>query len=869
MYDLAESFHGNVRMATQPPQKRRKLQNPLEDLLSDLASSSVMPNQRAIRLQTLLFLIERHWVKLDKSQREQIGEVLLEVVSRVASGEEAWAFLCFAAIAASEPEASNSSAAKIEWTAFWVHALRKSTSVSLHIARAASHVVHCLLYWRRIDVQRALSDVELFIKEFKSDSGDADEPGSYGTRAGPSRIVLSGTGVTPPWPSESICAMLVTFIRIASSDVRLSRLRFEESILSWLEGCLTRSLTINSISSTDLRGILRGGMGSRFASRPDVHTNAQGLLALLQAICGLPKRPRIHCSTALPDHDLVRTMVHYHERDVIRTFILTARLPSVTNNKTVAKATSLDAIQTEGDTSTPASSTGVIAGGFTPTVREAKVSRVLGSVLGVLWNELKLGDLEGEVNSGDTNTVPKLALDKVCIVLDIVVLTFAFEGSLDINGTRPDGSVIEVASRLLNSMIPWQQIGIDKTGWWWGDAQWGEVLGGLEPLVWSDFEEGLSTSGPDTVISRPNSLSGIRRGIWRSLEHSPFREQRRRCRHLSNMLLRSIWRHIHVSWSRFLFLSRLEHFLSQVQEVGSHVSGALRRILDNITVRWSDNSAYDNTDTTFDSPQRGGIGGVDGGGFSKRHGREIVPPVIHSVAKLSIAFIATTSMLSDQSTLPVRDPGLDKLVSEAEGQSLFIVANAYAAAVRAGALQCDREALQEILQAIGTMFEVYSTAKSENSFCLVLTLLEATISTWSNKEYTKSKLGDSVRYFLKQWFSGLLERDQILSWKIRAQFGQVLDTCVANDPINEFWCVQEAPLMDMDSDSSASNPSEETAAPSPMQLVCMMLDDEDVYVRYRAASFASTMFYQLARTDFPALLLYKEISAAVPQDHDS
>jgi len=96
-------------------------------------------------------------------------------------------------------------------------------------------------------------------------------------------------------------------------------------------------------------------------------------------------------------------MVHYHEWDVIQTFILMAQLPSMTNNKTVVKATSLDAIQTEGDASTPASSTRVITGSFTPTVWEAKVSRVLGSVLGVLWNELKLGDLEGEVNSRDTN----------------------------------------------------------------------------------------------------------------------------------------------------------------------------------------------------------------------------------------------------------------------------------------------------------------------------------------------------------------------------------------------------------------------------------------------------------------------------------
>ena len=540
MYNIAESFHGNVRTAARPPQKRRRLQNPLEDLLSDLASSSVMPNQRAIRLQALLFLIDRHWIKLDKSQREQIGEVLLEVVSRVASGEEAWAFLCFTAVAASEPEVGSPSATKIEWTAAWMHALRKSTSLSLQIARTASHVVHCLLYWRRIDEQRALGDVESFIKEFKSDSGDV------GTGASPSQNHLGRTGVTPPWPSESICAMLVAFIRIASSDVRLSRLRLEESILSWLEGCLPRSLTISGIPSTDLRGIFRGGIGSRIASRLDIHTSPQDLLALLQAICGLPKRPRVNCSTPLPDHYLVRTMAHYHEQDILRTFILAAELPSVINDKTTIRAGSPNATQTEEDASAPASSIRAIAGGFTPAVREAKVSWTLELVLGTFWNELKLGGLEGEVDNGDTNVIPKPALDKVRIVLDIVVLAFAFEGSLDINGTRPDDSVIEAASRLLDSIMPWQKIGIDTTGWWWGDTQWGKVLGGLKPLVWFDLEE-ISTFGPDAVILRPNSLSGIRRGIWKSLEHSSNCEQRRRRRHLSNVLLRSIWRHVHVS----------------------------------------------------------------------------------------------------------------------------------------------------------------------------------------------------------------------------------------------------------------------------------------------------------------------------------
>jgi hypothetical protein len=310
----------------------------------------------------------------------------------------------------------------------------------------------------------------------------------------------------------------------------------------------------------------------------------------------------------------------------------------------------------------------------------------------------------------------------------------------------------------------------------------------------------------------------------------------------------------------------LKSLVPQIQEVGGHVSGALRRILNNITIRWCDDSSHDNADTTFGSPRKGGIGGGDSSEFSKRYGSDLAPPIIHFVAKLSIAFIATTSMLTDQSTLPVRDPGLDKLVSEAEGQSLLIVANAYAAAVRAGTLQCGREALQEILQAVGTMFEVYSTAKSENSFCLVLTLLEATMPTWSNKGYTKSKLSNSVRYFLKQWFSELLEKGQMLSWKTRARYGQVLDTCVAADPVNEIWCAREAHLMDVDSDN---NPSEEATRPSPMQLVCMMLDDEDVRVRYRAASFASTMLHHLAQTGFPALSLYKEISDAIPQDHDS
>ena len=547
MYSIAKSFHRDVRVVAQPPQKRRKLQNPLEDLLSDLASSSAMPNQRVIRLQSLLFLIERHWMKLYKPQREQIGEVLLEVVSRVASGEEAWAFLCFAAIAASEPEVGNPSAAKMEWSALWMHALRKSTSLSLQLARAASHLVHCLLYWHRIDDQRVLGDVESFIKAFKSDPGDAGEPGSYGIGASSSPNHLSGTGITPSWPSESICAMLMSFMRIASSDVRLSRLRLEDSILLWLEGCLIRSLTISGTPSTDLRGIFRGGIASRIVSRPDVHTNPQDLLALLQAICCLPKRPRVYCSIPLPDHELVRTMVRYHEQDLLRTFILAAKLPSIISDKTAVNVTSPDAIPTEGDVPTLASSTGAIAGGFIPAVREGKVSRTLELVLGVLWNELKLGDNEGEVNSGDTNTVPKLPIDKVRAVLDIVVLAFSFEGSLEINGTRPDGSVIEAASRLLESMIPWQQIGIDTTGWWWEDTQWAKVLGGLEPLVWSDFEEELSKFGPDTVILRPNSLSGIKRGIWKSLEHSPYLEQRRRRRQLSNILLRSIWRHIHVS----------------------------------------------------------------------------------------------------------------------------------------------------------------------------------------------------------------------------------------------------------------------------------------------------------------------------------
>ncbi|KAF7308746.1 Serine/threonine-protein kinase Tel1 [Mycena kentingensis (nom. inval.)] len=258
------------------------VKNPVTTLLASLNTTS-QPQTRAYRLQTLLFVIDKHWLLFHDELQEAVFTTLKKCITLSDQLAQSWALMCAAAIAYADVRAEH--VHPRDWDHLWAHALRR-TNVP-NVARAACHAAQVMLSCsqspstsKRISLssQSVLIEIEGLVK-------DLDVQG-------------------PPLPYDSVCAFLSDALRLASQDVRLHRKQFEEKALAWLVDCWTPGRSVGLHSCT-------------------VH----GVMLLLETICGVSRRSNLFYRSVLPDCLIAKTVIEQGRTRIIRDYALSAMLP--------------------------------------------------------------------------------------------------------------------------------------------------------------------------------------------------------------------------------------------------------------------------------------------------------------------------------------------------------------------------------------------------------------------------------------------------------------------------------------------------------------------------------------------------------------
>lgn len=262
-------------------QKSRSLmQNPIITLLGAIASSN-NHQSRTYRLQTLAFVIDRHWSLFSDTLRQDVFDKLGQYLAYEDPAVQSWVFICMAEIVVvdvSEPAALNA-----VWENVWVHSTRRLSSP--HVSRAACLVAQAIIIHKKMPSHRVFADIETLGR-------DLDVQG-------------------PPYPYDSVCAFIGLCLRTASQDMRLYRLQLEDKVFSWL---------VDGWNAAD---------GGSSRNRGKMPANAvTDVLMLLELVCGLPRRSELFCRRVLPDCAIVSAMVDERETLQIRDYILHARIPS-------------------------------------------------------------------------------------------------------------------------------------------------------------------------------------------------------------------------------------------------------------------------------------------------------------------------------------------------------------------------------------------------------------------------------------------------------------------------------------------------------------------------------------------------------------
>ncbi|KAJ7658097.1 hypothetical protein B0H17DRAFT_1213256 [Mycena rosella] len=463
LFQHSESIHSQPAPSTRNSNKRTRVENPISSLLDSMQQQG-QSHVRAYHLQILLFFIDRHWPVLHDTLQQTVFSTLIQFISFDGPLVQSWTFLCFAAIAHCDTHprvvSGDDSPVERDWDTIWTHAIRRTNVPD--VSRAACQAAYVLLlhsHSHSHSSSRLALTPQRLLLEIESLAKDLDVQG-------------------PPFPYDSVCVFLSQALRVASQDVRLYRMQFEEKALSWVVDCWK----VPHVGNMPLYMV-------------------GDVLQLLETICGFSKRSDLFCRVNLPECLIVETLVEQGKTKVIRDYLLTATLPEFRQaaHRPSAKAVELP--------STAAEHRRVGDDPLDEGPRERKISVFLLRSLEALASDLEI--------LSSTTTHP--TAEKARKSLDWVVTALSFESLLNLNGIRPNRRVIQAACKLMLLVAPLLK---DPR---WPDSEKALVLLAFEPLTSTGQIEDDDVF--TTALLPPDVGSGIKAETLQSLTSGRGRKE--------------------------------------------------------------------------------------------------------------------------------------------------------------------------------------------------------------------------------------------------------------------------------------------------------------------------------------------------------
>lgn len=415
-------------------------------------------------MQSLLFLIDQHWLDLHNELQSDVMSTLAQFTQFDDGVIQSWTFICLTAIAFADGSSSGPRDTAT-WDPIWTLVIRCANNRL--VCRAACHAAHTLLSLStfrssavsQTDSRRLLTSQRV-LHEIETLAQDIDVKG-------------------PPFPYDSVCAFLAACLRVASQDVRLFRMQLEDKVVAWLMGCW-------SGGAARVTGIMD-------RSRMPLYTS-RDVLVLLESICTFSKKSDFVCRTPLPDCIITETMSEEQDTQLIRDFLLRARLPRYWHPSDKQGVLAPDP-PSDGDAQTGTANRDLVS----PRGRERKVSAYLQKCV-----EGLLPDWESVFES---NGLP--SAEQARRSLDMAVIALSFESLLVLNGIVATRSAVQSSSKLLATIV----LLVADSRWTTDEKLF--ILLGLEPLI----SDGSSKRDDELweALVPPDAGTGIKRKVLKTL----------------------------------------------------------------------------------------------------------------------------------------------------------------------------------------------------------------------------------------------------------------------------------------------------------------------------------------------------------------
>ncbi|CAE6458523.1 unnamed protein product [Rhizoctonia solani] len=738
--------------------KSLRLSNPVLSLLSQVKA---VPSTRNYRLQVLLFLIDRHWGKLSLTAQSEVCSTLSAFFSQDDHTSSSWAFICCAAIACVQESATKSfSSNQIseEITGFWTHAIRKTT-VTLE-CRAACHAANAIARNGHLDDQTLFKDIEAFAAD----------------------LLVQG----PAFPHDSVCAFLIECLRVAGRDAGLYRRQLEDKVLGWL----SESWNVTETMRNNAR------------ARLDTYSLGD-IIELLQTACVLTRRILPITVPLLPDCVTTEVMLERHQTDLIRDFLICARLPTFRPN----------------DSRTPGTRDSVAPNLLRNTAEIPNKDLTVPNDRARKSSAFLLKSLDALLTEWDSSKDPTvMSREAARRAADLACLALWFEASLISDGMRANPRVIKAACSLVQRIIPC--ISASR----WAADERATMLLAFDVLI-HDGEDPIEHT-PWKGILDPDVGTGIKRRALAQMmrRNGPTREEEFRIR---RELLQKIWRS------------------SDAQGVFAELSRFLRQSIHSLK---SPNSGEEKA------------AGVDADGFSEIRTVNSEANVRAadswassraSSALISFAtrFLTAVPAFQSPKLEPAQDEDVLELLQSCDGPAFFTLAPEVFECIRRQYLHMSHSGLESILDHLGELLKSYAHPRCEKMQLVLIAFLECTMPLWIRQDNADKDFSIQSRVLL-HWISEMLVTQKILSWKARDKFTVLMSRYIALDPQQSIW---STPSSD-DTDSVSSEYL-------PGTMLVNLGTDCDVRVRVRAAEATAGVFRSLKYTDTNPMAFYQDVRA--------
>lgn len=376
--------------------KRRKLENPLATLISTVGAIA-RSESRLIPLQTLVFVIDKHWPKLANDMQCEIRRALILLLTDDDEILQSWAYIALSTVAAqSSPE--NSQSQDDDWIQVWNLALRKCHLPGT--SRAASLAAAILLQCNMLDSTLTIKGIQTLLTS----------------------IAVQG----PPTVHDSICTLYAIALEIARTDIQLYSLDLEDQVLSWLEKVFAGEKFERDKKMDTLKRF-----GAQSAAEPG------DVLRLFSAVSRIQRRHDVSLArqASLPDSAVVEYALERAKTRPIRDFLLYHTYPGTPHRPRPRPRPPSDHPPSDHPTS------------FLDR-RPRRLSDLLSGMLDVTIAQWETTDSNPVIISSDNSS------ERLERSINLLVLALGFQALVQLDGYIPHARCVNASIRLLHLLKP-------------------------------------------------------------------------------------------------------------------------------------------------------------------------------------------------------------------------------------------------------------------------------------------------------------------------------------------------------------------------------------------------------------------------------